>query len=151
MKQFTAPYGPSQPSTLLVLEETPFWSAELQRQLGSEAISIRLRCRVEDAWGLLTTGHVKMLVVGPDIGLPAVLQLLTRMADLAPAVRVTVLVTPQTRDLEWSLRELGAVDILTTPFESRDLVGIVQREFSLARTETRQSAHHESKPSLSNR
>jgi len=146
MKQSTTAYRPSQPCTLLVLEEAPFWSTELQRHLGSEAVSIRLRCRVEDAWELLNADRVKMLVIGLDIDLPAVLRLLTRLADSLSAVRVTVLVTPETCDLEWSLRELGVVNILTTPFESRDLLDIVRREFGLVRAECRTSAKQESKP-----
>lgn len=150
MKQLTRPYGPSQPSTLLILEETPFWFPELQRQMSPEVASIRLRCRVEDAWELLNTGRVRMLVIGPDIGVPAVLRLLARLADRLPTVRVAVLIAPETRDLEWSLRELGAVDILTTPCESRALIDVVRREFGLARMETRISAQHESNPSLSN-
>ena len=129
MKQFTLRRRRSEPSTLVVLEERPFWFAELQRRLGPEAISVRLRCRAEDVWESLKTGHVRMLVIGADVDLPAVLRLLIRLADHPFSVRSAVLVAPETRELEWSLRELGAVDILQTPFEIRGLVDIVRREF----------------------
>lgn len=150
MMQFSMPDPPSQPPTLLVLEESPFWFAELQRYSGSEAISLRLRCRVEDAWELLKTGQIKMLIIGPDVDLPAVLRLLTRLTDAVPAPRVTVLLTPEKRDLEWSLRELGAVDVLTTPFSSRELTDIVRREFDLPPSQSGLRVTLESKPSPSN-
>ena len=140
--QFSTLSGSSPPSTLLVLEETPFWSAELQRSIGSAAFSIRLRCRVEDAWELLKTGQVKMLVIGLDIDLPAVLRLLTRLVDVLPIPRVTILLTPEKRDLEWSLRELGASDILMTPFASHELVDVVRREFDLTLAKTGTSTTH---------
>ena len=92
-----------------------------------------------------------MLVIGSDINLPAVLRLLPALADCTPKVRITLLAAPGTRDLEWSLRELGAVDFLAAPVASRDLANVVRREFGLARVNTLAAATHESKPSLSNR
>lgn len=148
--QLSTSYRSSPPPTLLVLEESPFWSAELQRQFCSEPISIRLRCRVDDAWELLRTGQVKLLVVGSDIDLPSVLRLLARLTETGHTPRITILLTPQKRDLEWSLRELGAVDVLTTPIASRDLVCVVCRAFDLPRSRTGASAKQELKPSLSN-
>lgn len=149
--QFSMSYGLPAPPALLVLEETPFWSAELQRQLGAEPISIRLRCRVEDAWELLKTGQVAMLVVGTDIDLPAVLRLLTKLSATRSALRITILLTPERGDLEWTLRELGAVDILTTPFASRELVDTVRRAFDLPRSVSGRPTDQELKPTLLNR
>lgn len=150
MMQISTSYGPSPSPTLLVLEESPFWSAELQRQLCSEPISIRLRCRVEDAWELLRIGQVTMLVIGSDIDLPDVLRLLAKLTETGHTPRITILLTPEKRDLEWSLRELGAIDILTTPIASRDLVTVVRRTFDLSRSSRSASVSYELKPSLSN-
>jgi FixJ family two-component response regulator len=105
---------------------------------------------VEDAWELLRTGQVAMLVIGSDIDLPSVLRLLAKLPETGHTPRITILLTPQMRDLEWSLRELGAVDILTTPVAYRDLVGVVRRAFDLSRSRTLAATKQELKPSLSN-
>lgn len=131
------------PPSVLVLEESPFWSAELSRQFVKEPLSLRMRPRVQDVPQLLSTGTVGLLLVGLEIDLPSVLRLLASLRERFYQVSTIVLLTENNRELEWSLRELGADDVILMPVSGERLAGVIRRRLSGA-------SHNVDNSSLSN-
>lgn len=123
MSTFRKPTPPS----VLVLEETPFWSAELSRQFVDQPVSIRMRTRVQDVVPLVATKTTSLLVVGLEIDLPAVLRLLAVLRQQSYSVRTIVLLPAENLELEWTIRELGAVEVLLAPVLPDRLSHIVMR------------------------
>jgi len=118
------------PPSVLVLEESPFWSAELSRQFVKEPISLRMRPRVQDVPELLSTGTVGLLLVGLEIELPSVLRMLSGLRERFQTVTTIVLLTDENRELEWFLRELGADDVILMPVSGVRLAEIIRRRLS---------------------
>jgi DNA-binding NtrC family response regulator len=127
MSQVSTTFRKPSPPAVLVLEESPFWSAELSRQFIDQPVSIRMRTRVQDVVPLLATKTVSLLVVGLEIDLPSVLRLLAELRQQAQLVRTIVLLPAENLELEWTIRELGAVEVLPAPVLPGRLSHIVMR------------------------
>ena len=132
------------PPAVLILEKSPFWSAELSRQFLDEPISIRMRSEIREVVPLLTSGTVNLLLIGLEIDLPAILRLLTELRQKSPQVQTLVMLPTENLDLEWSLRELGACEIIPTPVSGDRLKQLVDRRLNgPASSEIKTSQHSE--------
>ena len=144
MTQEFSTFQPQVPPSVLVLEESPFWSAELSRQFVKEPISLRMRPRVRDVPELLETGTVGLLLIGLEIELPSVLRLLSGLGERLQKIATVVLLTDENRELEWSLRELGADEVVFMPVSGERLAGIIRRYLFDSSHENQTHSHFES-------
>jgi len=131
MKLLSETSDSQMPPTVLVLETSSFWTAELQRQFTDETIGVRRRDQIDEASRLLETGTIGLLVIGLEIPIPSVLRLLTSLQQQNQASRVVVIIPPENRDLEWTLRELGAHEVLPMPFSGTQLATVIGRQLRM--------------------
>jgi DNA-binding NtrC family response regulator len=127
MTQATSTFRKPVPPSVLVLEESPFWSAELSRQFVDDPISIRMRSHARDVMPLLNTRTISLLLIGLEIYFPEALRLLAQVRQQSQNVNTIVLLPHENLDLEWTLREMGAAEVLPTPVSPERLTDIVKR------------------------
>jgi len=143
MTQGVNTVGKPTPPAVLILEKTPFWSAELNRQFLDEPVSIRVRNQVQDVFSLLASNTVKILIIGVEIELDSVLRLLTDLSQSFPEVQTLVLLSTENLELEWSLREVGVSEIIPAPVSGDQLKQILRRRLKdhLSRTNSLTKSH----------
>jgi hypothetical protein len=98
-------------TTIAVFEHRPRWAPELERRFDDDrTVTVRACRRTRDLAALLADGERGVVVLDVSADPAACLDHLGRR-PLA-AIPTVVILTRGTRDLEWSLRELGATAVL---------------------------------------
>jgi len=96
---------------VIVLEKRPRWEAELKRSLRLP-VSIR-PCRLPPEVGkALETMPGSVVVLDFEIGAGEVLRLVEQLSSRVPRPDVIVVAAAPWAELEWALREAGALDFL---------------------------------------
>ena len=120
--------GPS-----FVFERSPYWTPELQRQFDPGEVTVR-RCRsVADVRRLAfpppgaASGDRRVVLLDLESGPADCLQLLGSGLPRVHRVPVVVYATGRAAELEWSLREAGAVDVIVKHIPGRAMVQLCRR------------------------
>ena len=108
----------SESATVIVFEKSPRWAPELERQFEGEETRVRacrstadLRALRTKAEGELPSGPTAV-VLDLDSDPAACLQYLGFRMEHDDDNPVLVMASESVADLEWPLRELGAVDVI---------------------------------------
>ncbi|GAB4143450.1 MAG: hypothetical protein Tsb009_14520 [Planctomycetaceae bacterium] len=120
--------------TVGILESSPRWVPELQRQFLGEGIRVRgIRFHNRD-WTAADVSTSGTLVFALDVAEDVCLQFLRRIAELQQTFRVIVIGRRTNRELEWIFRDLGATHFVTSYVAGEELASICRR-FLQSRTE----------------
>ena len=97
--------------TVLIFEESPKWVPELQRQFRDEAgIHVRSLTRLANSESTILSAKNPVIVLVLDSAPANCLRLLSALSQRSRSVPVIVVGSARMADLEWSVRELGAVE-----------------------------------------
>lgn len=115
--------------SVIVFEKRPFRQPELQRQFAGEPISVRRCIERIDISQLGKDEHCVVVLQFDDA--PAIcLQMLAAWNEsVMPGVRVVVLGSKASSELEWTVRELGAFAFLDESIRGEALARICRRHF----------------------
>lgn len=118
-----------------MLERRAWWTPELQRQFASEDVRVRSRRSLGDLPALLESSpHV--LVLEFELAPAGCLQWLGRRVGASAELATIVIGTDRTAELEWLVRELGAVDFVMETVPGHALADLCRRQFSPAKRRT---------------
>ena len=100
---------PSPTIGVLVFEKLPFWGPELKRQFTGQSVMVR-ECRsVHDLLPAAAEFAESVAVVSLDAAPTDCLAWLGRQFQTASRCRIVVIASAELADLEWPVREAGAV------------------------------------------
>ena len=119
--------------TVFVFERSPYWTPELQRQFDPAEIAVR-RCRsVADIRRLAFPppgadgGDPRVILLDLESGPADCLQFLASGLARVHRVPVIVYASRHAADLEWPLREAGAVDVIVEHISGRSMARLCRR------------------------
>ncbi len=115
--------------TLLIFESRPRWVPELERQFIGQNVRVR-GCgslSILEERLMQTANNVVILEweAAPANGLETLAGLMTRI----PSPTILVTATAAYRELEWPVRELGAVAFLEEPISGEEMAAYCRRQF----------------------
>ncbi len=124
------PQSPDNP-TVLVFEQTPKWVPELQRQFHSDdSIQVRTIPRLSEAAERLASAANPVLVLYLDAAPAGCLRLLSSLSGQSRKLPVIVLASDVMSDLEWSVRELGAVEFRSGFVPGFEIANLCRKQWS---------------------
>jgi DNA-binding NtrC family response regulator len=112
---------------ILVFEKRPRWEAALKRILTPEAVLIRPCRSVADLLVLCRSMPESVVVIDLDAGIKPALQCLEQALLSRLGVLPLVVEAGDTRELEWTFRELGALAVLPETIRGDELAALCQR------------------------
>ena len=121
-------------STIIVLERSTRFRGEIEtewsRTAGTDRVGVvESAASLADVFELVNENQNGMVVADLDMGQAEVLRLLEGWDRTWPIV---VIGPPETAELEWPLRELGATAVLFEPVNPSRLMTICQRVLKIA-------------------
>ncbi len=125
------PYNPLRmlTPTLLVFERRPRWVPELQRQFLGQEVRVRGCRSLKDVEELLADSPRSAAILELDADPGPALRTLARLMARSPSPTILVVASPEYRELEWSVRELGAVAFLVEPIPGDEMAEYCRRQF----------------------
>ena len=115
-------------TAILVVEKSPRWESELKRQFLGDPVEVRA-CRstrdVDRQIDRQPGGGVIVLDLGS--GEAEMLQFLRRRSQQWPGWPALVVADREATELEWAVRELGALDFLVDPVPAERLAEACRR------------------------
>ena len=97
--------------TVFIYEGSPKWVPELQRQFRSESgVQVRTLTRLANSVASVLSAKNPVVLLQLDASPADCLRLLTNLSNRARLAPVIVVGSDRMADLEWPVRELGAVD-----------------------------------------
>lgn len=112
---------------VIVFERRPCWESELKRRLPAREILVRPSRAAGDALTLAQAMRGSVLVVDLAVGLQPALQLLERLMTLRVLVSPIVVSPDSAAELEWPLRELGAVAFVNEAASGQEVADLCRR------------------------
>lgn len=117
--------------TIVVFESRPRWEPELQRQFRDESVRVR-GCRT---WSELSEFAFPPLAEVVVIDLPEelteCLQWLSKLVMQPKTPAVIAISSPESADLEWTLRDAGVCEVLIGDLSGERLAWICRRWLTL--------------------
>ena len=107
-------------AAVAVLEREPYWSPELQRQLGGDGIYVRTCGGTDDVDRVFSEWPRSLAVIELDVAPAAILAWLAKRSGRA-AQPLLVFSSAVTNELEWTVRELGATSFRRDLVAGREL------------------------------
>lgn len=93
---------------LLIYEKAPRWGPELKRQFLGSGVTSRVAHSLAEISRRIAAGPECLLVMDLRAGAGDCLRFVAQTQQSALPVRTLLICSPQTRELEWVARELGA-------------------------------------------
>ena len=118
-------------STIVVLEKRPRWMPELQRQFAEHDVRVRGCRSAADLGRMLDESPGSVLVLDLAAAPAACLQFLGRRVGQALQSPAIVVASRKMADLEWPVRELGAVEFVADAISGEDLARLCRRQWSV--------------------
>ncbi|NOX55099.1 MAG: hypothetical protein GXP27_11820 [Planctomycetes bacterium] len=122
--------------TIFIFERSPYWTPELQRQFDPAEVTVR-RCRsVADVRRLAfptpgaASADPRVVLLDLESGPADCLQLLGSGLPRVHRVPVVVYAPGRAVELEWPLREAGAVDVIVEHIPGRAMARLCRRLLS---------------------
>lgn len=114
-------------ATIVVFEKKPRWIPELKRQFRDDDVRIHGTATLADEL-LVQPGPINsMLVVVLEEAEANCLQFLGRSAQRVDPPPAIVVADPTTMEMEWTIRELGAVDVVADRVTGEELADLCRR------------------------
>ena len=120
-------------TTIVVCEKRPRWTPELQRQFLEDDVHVRGCRSIDDVESICRDLDAQPLILDFEIGAAECLQFLGRYVGTPLLECVIVIGSRPTADLEWSVRELGALEFVPEFISGSDLARICRRQFGVTR------------------
>ncbi|MBI3860721.1 MAG: hypothetical protein HY290_02370 [Planctomycetia bacterium] len=98
---------------IVLFEKAPRWEAELKRRFEAHQVLVRPCRSPVDVLGLCRRAPGSVVVVDFAVGIADTLRLLGALVAERLETYPIVIGSIETAELEWSARELGAVDFVT--------------------------------------
>lgn len=117
--------------TVLVFETRPRWAPELKRQFVSEPVRVRGCGSWNDVRDRLTESDNSLLVLDLTVGAAETLRFLEHQVGNRPVRPVIVIGEKRSAELEWSLRELGALQFFTDDLSGEELADFCRRQWRM--------------------
>lgn len=112
---------------VVVFETRPRWTPELQRQFACECVRVRACGTWSDVRRRLAESGDSLLVLDLAVGAADALRYLGRQIGATSRRPVVVITDRRSADLEWSLRELGTVQVFTDDLSGEELADFCRR------------------------
>jgi DNA-binding NtrC family response regulator len=119
-------------ATVLVFEKRPRWTPELQRQFAGHNVSVRNCHSLADVNARLQEARQPVAILDFDAAPADVLQFLGKQAGFGSAPPTIVLASAHWAELEWRIRELGAVDFIVGPLPGQHMADLCRRQLKNA-------------------
>jgi hypothetical protein len=113
-------------AAVLVFEKRPRWEAELKRCLAGDALLVRPCRSVADLLALARAMPGSVAVIDFD-GSEAVLRCLNESQAFRTGMQPVVILSQEWSELEWPLRELGAVVVFPETIQGAALAAVCRR------------------------
>jgi ActR/RegA family two-component response regulator len=97
---------------ILVFEAEPRWAPLLKRQLAQAGLLVRPCRAADDVLSIARRMPGATVVVDLAAGPARALHLLAQLLLWHPGAHAVAVVSHETRGLEWTLRELGAISVI---------------------------------------
>lgn len=117
--------------TLLIFERRPRWVPELERQFLGQNVRVRGCRSVKDLWDRFTTSSKCLLILDLDFDPEGCLITLARLMARSPSPTILVVASEMHRNLEWTIRELGATAFLEEPIPGDEMAERCRRNFRI--------------------
>ena len=118
--------------TVIVFESRPRWGPELQRQFLHQEITVRASRSLDDLEALAGKSPHAAALIDLDAAPAACVQFLGRRLGRSPYFPVVAVGSPRMAELEWPLRELGAVSVLCDFPTGEQMATLCRRLFASA-------------------
>lgn len=116
---------------VIVFEKAPRWEAELKRRLAGRHLLVRPCRTLKDVLTLAGQAAGSIVVIDFAAGAAEGLRILEALFRKRLAVWPLIVGTPETDDLEWSARELGAAGYVGDAISGEGLARICRRALAL--------------------
>ena len=113
--------------TVVVFEMRPTWTPELQRQWRSRSVRVRGCRAIADIDDGLNGSRMGVVVLDLDGDAESCLRYLDRRMERWRGVPVVAVGSERMRELEWSVRELGATSFVCGRVKGAELADCCQR------------------------
>ena len=123
----------SSPATILVYENAPFWTPELQRQFLNQNVTIRSRHRSRDVKPFLRDNSTELVIVCFENQKADAVGLLGELGR-ERLVSCLMILPREDLSLEWVLRELGAEAVFPEPLQGEHLANHIRRRLAISTT-----------------
>jgi DNA-binding response OmpR family regulator len=115
--------------TLLVFERRPRWVPELERQFQGQDVRVRGCRSVKDVLDRHAASPQGLVILDLEADVEGCLVGLSRLMVRSPSPTILVVASASSRDLEWTVRELGATAFLEEPIPGDDMAEWCRRQF----------------------
>jgi DNA-binding NtrC family response regulator len=115
--------------TLLIFERRPRWVPELERQFLGQNVRVRGCRSVKDLWDRFHSSPKCLVILDLDSDLEGCLNTLPQLIAHSPSPTILVTASENYRNLEWTVRELGATAILEEPLPGDHMAEWCLRQF----------------------
>lgn len=115
--------------TVIVYERRPRWAPELQRQFAREDVQVRSCRSTADLTAAAESIAGGLIVLDLDASPGDCLQFLGRHTGRSSGEAVIAVGSKHTAELEWPLRELGAVEVLFDSATGENLARVCRRQW----------------------
>lgn len=112
---------------VFVLETHPCWEAELKRGLAGERTLVRPCRSVADLLALCRSMPGSVAVIDLEVGDEAALRCLALVSGQRLIVSPVIIASARALDLEWPLREFGAIAVLPESIRGEQLARLCRR------------------------
>jgi hypothetical protein len=113
--------------SLIIYEKKPCWESELKRRLPEQKLLIRPYRSAPDVLSLGRRAPGSVVVADLAVGAAEVLRLLRGLSMMPAALFPVVIGSVEMADLEWPVRDLGAVAFLTDRMHGNVLADVCRR------------------------
>ena len=118
---------------IVVFEKEPRWAPELKRQFLGDDVVVRACRSVSDIKSKSENAEETVIVLDLQAEPANCLQFLGQSMGDSAHPPVIVIGSPRVLELEWPVRELGAVEFFTDSVLGEDLAKLCRRQWSLQR------------------
>jgi DNA-binding NtrC family response regulator len=115
---------------IVVFEKEPRWDPELKRQFLGEDVLVRACRSVSDIESKSENAEQTVIVLDLKAEPENCLQFLGQSMGGSPGPPVIVIGSSRVLELEWPVRELGAVEFLADSVSGEDLAKLCKRQWS---------------------
>jgi DNA-binding NtrC family response regulator len=114
---------------VIVVEPRPRWTTELRRQFAENNVRVRQRVRIVDLNQVNMTGDFCVLVLDFDAAPADCLQFLGREVCRPRRIATIVIGSADAAALEWTIRDLGALDFFARAPRGDELARLCRRQW----------------------
>lgn len=115
---------------VIVFERRPRWAPELQRQFLGAGVSVRACRSTADMLRSWQAAPGSVLILDLSRAAAECLQFLGKLLGQVPSPTVVVIGSGPTAELEWPIRELGAVAFLSGFVSGETLARVCRRQWT---------------------